>query len=663
MDDETPAVRDLLAAREVLKSCIEESRNVSIAVDGIGLRLLGLQRNFGCLQAAVKNVARKCAVYGIRDDVGRALGPAAGALRVMDLVFELRDSLESGRGDADLFDYINNFRRLEDALKLLSSNCGLLILWMEDVLQFLRNNVSYDDEGWFFDRVSKILEVLVELQGMEDLFRREGGVLLTACNNLEREFENILKGAEFRFLGDSCLEPVIVELQSVAEVLEENNRLDRCLSVYAEARIENSRATLQALNLDYLEIESSEGVSVQTMVDYVDLWDEHMEFSVRHLLRKEFALCRKVFERFGSDVSTCLFADIAIKSGFMEILEFGNTVCKCKKEAIKLLKLIKIFSTMDKLRLDFNDLFVGKHCLKIQNQTRELVKKVVDGACEIFWELSAQVELQREFDPPPDGSVPTLVDFVIEYCSYLLDDENISILTGILEIYQVWNQVKFGDGIVSNEIRNIIKAVEINVEIWAKGYDDTALSYLFMMNNHSYLCNETRKSKLGDLMGSSWLWAYDESAEYYAGLYMRESWEKLLEFLQEEDLTLFPGGRAFDRNLVDERVVAFCETFDDMYKKQSKWKLYDKGLRWKTCQMVVETVVRPYKNFLQKYMPGVEHENELTNRVMYTAESLENMISALFQQKIGVYGSVKCTDMIGIKNSGVTHFPSTPAAA
>ncbi|KAK6153414.1 hypothetical protein DH2020_013053 [Rehmannia glutinosa] len=653
--EEFHRIDDLVAAREILKSSIEKSRDIAIAVDETGSRLKEKTHNLAYLQAATKNMACKLAVYEIRDHIDRAIGPAAAVLNVLDLVYELQDSLETNPRAAGLSIYITNIKRLQEALKLLADNCRLVTLWLEDVVQFLENNVSDDDDDnddWYFVQVSKVMNILEELQG-----KGESGALSSAFHKLEREYMHLLTENSFP-------EPVIQEVQSITEVLAANDRLDRCASIYTQVRIENVRANLQALSLEYLDIQLSETVSVQTFEGYIDQWDKHMEFAVRHLLQKEHMLCSELY-RIGSssDVWMNCFAEIATQCGFTDIFDFGTKICKCKKEAIKLLRLLKIFSTLDRLRLEFNHLFDGKFCVDIQNQTRDLVRKVVDGACEIFWELVVQVEMQRASSPPPDGSIPRLVRFVTDYCNQLLEDENSSILVRVLEIHN--NQVELeegpGPGVLSFEIHNIMEAVEINLKTWAKSYNDTPLSYLFMMNSHWYLWNNIRGTKLGDLMGDSWLWAYEESTEYYAALYMRESWEKLLVLLSEDGLILFPGGRAVDRNLVKKRIGSFCDAFDDMYKKQSNWILCDKALRWKTCQRIVETIVPAYKRYLQRYiMGGLENENESDS----SGESLENLIGSLFQPKHGKYGSSKCADLIRIKNAAaVNHYSSSPAAA
>ncbi|KAL7113929.1 hypothetical protein ACP275_04G089800 [Erythranthe tilingii] len=640
----------LLSAREILRSSIEKSRTIANALDANASKLKETSRNLARMQAAITNTARKseCAVQ-----IDRAMGPASAVSKILDLVYELEDSLCADVAVSDLSVYVTNIKRLQETLKLLTDNCRLVILWLEDVVQFLQNNAASDDEWYLVQVVSKVVKIMEQLQRKGGLFCREGGdALSNAFDNLESHYMHLLTEASFPLQRD------IQEMQDIVEVLAANSRLENCESIYAENRIENFRLTFQALDLDYLNIKLSETDSVETVDSYIDEWGKHMEFAVRHLLRQEYNLCSEVYRKFGSDVSMNCFAKIAGECGFMHILDFGSRVCRCKKEAIKLLSLLRVFSTLDKLRLEFNELFDGKFCTKIRNRTRDLVKKVVNGACEIFWQLLVQVELQRASKPPEYGNIPVLVSFVTEYCNQLLEEENSSILIRVLEIHQVWNRVKLEDGrdLFSNEIRSIFRAVEINLVTWAGMYNDTnALPHFFMMNNHWYLWSSIRGTHLEELMGDTRLSAYKESTEYYAAWYMRESWEKLLVLLREDDVILYPNGRAIDRNLVKKRIVLFCEEFDDLCRKQSKWILSDKVLRWKTCQLIVESTIAPYKRYLERYMP--------TSLLEYSAERLENMIGSLFKPNVGNYGGSKCSDLIGINNAAVSRFSSTPAAA
>ncbi|CAI9757590.1 unnamed protein product [Fraxinus pennsylvanica] len=661
-------IENLVSARKFLKASLEKSRDLAFEINKISPRLEKANQSLPFLENSIKDVACKCRLYEIRSHVDRAMGPAAGVLRILDVVYELEHSLVADP-DSDLFTYIATVKRLEDALKLLTDNSELVILWLDDLVQFLKNS-DVSDDHWYLMNVLKALDILWELHSMG----QNGEVLQAALDNLENEYRHILTEYSFPFpfqsshkgkasiLPVSLPLPVVEKLQAIIEKLASNNRLEICVSIYAQVRSSKIRASLQALDVDYLHIQLSEFDSAKTAESYMDLWDKHLEFVVKHLLDKEYHLCSEVFGNSGNDVWMHCFAKLAIQSGINDFIKFGDTITKCKKDAIKLLKLLKIFATLNKLRLDFNKLFSGKFCVKIQNQTRDVVKKVVTGACEIFRELCVQVELQRQSCPPPDGSAPKLVSFVTGYCNQLLEDENRSVLIQVLEIYQVWNHESSEEEVLFNEIHNIMRELELNLDSWAKAYKETALSCLFMMNNHWFFCNNVKGTKLGDLMGDSWLRANEEYFEYYSTMYLRESWEKLSVLLQEEGLILFPGGRAIDRELAKKRINSFNAAFDDMYKKQSNWILSDKGLRLRIRQLVVQAVVPPYKNYLQKYAYGIENEVGTGSHLKYTAHSLEDLINSFFQQKEGKFDGTKCTDLIGIKNAVINHL-SMPAAA
>ncbi|XP_073135890.1 exocyst complex component EXO70A1-like [Henckelia pumila] len=659
----------LNSAREILKSSIEKSRNVAIAIQETGSRLKETSDEVAFLQAAIKKMARECAVYEIRDPIDRTLGPAAAVLKVLDVVRELQDSLLTTDPRTNLHPYLANVKRFQEAEKLLEDNCRLVVLWLDDVMQLLKTIQAADDD-WYLDNVSKVMKTFMALQGRGACACQNGGVLGYALDKLESAYVHLLTDYSSPFPAQEyyedyssvCYFPVnfIQDLRSITEVLAAKNRLHRCISIFAGVRSANVQATLQSLSTDYVSIQLSEFDSVQIVEGHIDVWDKHMEFCVRHLLQMEYKLCNEVFRKAGSEVWTNCFAMITSQCGFNDIFNFGSSVTKCKKDAIKLLMLLKIFGTLDKLRLSFNQLFGGKSCVEIRNHTRDLVKRVVEGTYEIFRELLTQVELQKETSPPPDGSVPRTVRFVTEYCNQLLDYDNSLLLRRILEIHQEWNNTRLEEGLLFSEISNIMGALELNLESWAKKYDDSALSCLFMMNSCWYLCNNNSETKLGEVMGHSWFWAKEKSMEYYVALYLKESWEKLLVVLGEEDLVLFDGGRAIDRDLVKKRIGMFCDAFDGMYKKQSKWVFLDEGLRLNTCHLVAKAIVPSYKSYLQKNLP----EFDMGNSVRYTAESLENLINSLFQMKLGKFEGVNCTDMLGVmKNDVIDHFSSTPAAA
>lgn len=668
------------AARQLLKSSLEKSRDIASAIDETGPRLEKSRQRLASLQETIENVSCKCALYDIRRHVDRAIGPAAAVLRIFEVVLEFENSFPDDPAP-DLHGYLAAIQRIEEASRLLSDNSKLVILWLQDALRlFLEDNAAADHGDWYFTNVMKCLNILGQLEGTERRLSLDGGLLAEATNKLKGEFRRLLSeislpppqlASSFSSIIDGLISfpPLIFieNLHAIVERLTYSNGLQECLSLYVEVRSSVVRTALQAHDLSYLEMSLSEFDGMQNVEGYIDLWDEHLQFAVRYLFEMEYRLCKGMFEITGSDVWMDCFPEIVLQSGgFSNFIRFGNTVAEGKREAVKLLKLLDIFAALFRLRPDFNKLFSGKACHEIQSLTRDLLKKIINGACEIFWDLCVQVESKRSSSlPPVDGSVPKLVVYVTEYCNLLLEDEYRSILVQVLEIHQGWNNRKFEDGILSGQIHNMIKTLEINLESWAKTYEDAAVSHLFLMNNSWYLRKNIKGTKLGDLMGDNWLSGHEESAENHAAAYLSESWGKLAALLNEEDLTLYPGGRAIKRELVQKRLEEFNKAFDEMYRKQCNWALSDKGLRMKMSQLIIQSIIPFYKSYIQRYAPLMEDENGSDNysdSKCNSPESLEKMIGSLFQHKLS--SAAKCTPLAGeINNLVASHMHPTSAAA
>ncbi|XP_055812688.1 exocyst complex component EXO70I [Solanum dulcamara] len=644
-------IENLMSARKCLRANFEKSKALGLSIKKAGPRFDEIIQRLPCLEAAIRPIrAQKDALGAVGGHINRAVVPATAVLKVFDAIHGLEKSLSDPQ--SDLPGYLGVLKRLEEALRFLGENCEMAIQWLADIVEYLEDHAVADDR--FTSSMKEALTSLRELHSGEEKGRLDGGLLEVALDRLESEFRRLLVEntiplpmSDPALPGEqACIAPsplpvtVIQKLQAIIGRLIANDRLDKCISIYVEVRSSNVRTSLQALNLDYLEISVSEFNDVQSIEGHIAQWGKHLEFAVKHLFEAEYKLCNDVFERIGLDVWMSCFAKIAAQAGILAFLQFGKTVTESKKDPIKLLKLLDIFASLNKLRLDFNRLFGGAACVEIQNLTRDLIKSVIEGASEIFWELLVQVELQRQTPPPPDGSVPKLIIFITDYCNKLLGDDYKSILTQVLIIERSWKQEKFQERLLINELLNIMRAVDVNLETWSKAYHDVILSYVFLMNNHWHLYKHLKGTKLGGLLGDSRLREHEQYKEYYSAFFLKESWGKLPALLSREGLILFSGGRATARDLVKKRLKAFNEAFDEMYKKQSNWVMLDKDLRDKTCQLIIQAIVPVYRSYMQNYGPLVEQEGS-GKYVKYTAQSLEKMLNGLFHPKPVKHGSFK----------------------
>ncbi|KAL7150639.1 hypothetical protein ABFS83_05G127100 [Erythranthe nasuta] len=665
-------IENLLSARKLLKASVEKSKSLALSLEKTGPRLEEINQRLPSLEVAIRPIrAESDALTSVGGHINRAVVPAAAVLKVFDAVHGLEKSLSDPQ--SDLVGYLSVLKRLEEATRFLGDNCGMAIQWLADIVEYLEDHNVADSR--FISGLKKSLKNLHELESNEEKGCLDGGLLEASLDRLENEFRRLLSENSFPLPMSSpispdenpCIAPsplpvaVIQKMQAILGRLAANERFEKCISIYVEVRSGNVRASLRALNLDYLEISVSEFNSVASIEVYIDKWGQHLEFAMKHLFEAEYKLCNDVFEKMGLDVWKSCFAKIAAQAGIIAFLQFGKTVTESKKDPVKLLKLLDIFASLNKLRLDFNRLFGGAACEEIQNMTRDLIKRVIEGSCEIFWELLVQVELQRHTPPPGDCGIPRVVSFITDYCNKLLGDEYKPILTQVLVIERSWKKEKYQDRILIGELLNLVKAIEINLETWSKGYEDAVSSYMFLMNNHWHLYKHLKGTKLGAILGDSWLNEHEQYKEYYSAMYLRESWGKLPEHLSREGLILFSGGRGTARNLVKQRLKAFNEAFDDMYKKQSSWVVSDKDLRERVCQAVVQTIVPVYRSYMQNYGPLVEQDGSASKYAKYSALSLEKTLEALFCPKNSKQGSFKGRQMSGKFGNGVVEqYPNSP---
>ena len=114
--------------------------------------------------------------------------------------------------------------------------------------------------------------------------------------------------------------------------------------------------------------------------------------------------------------------------------------------------------------------------------------------------------LHRGASPPPNSGVPRLVSFVNVYFNQLLEDEDFKpTMIQFLEIHQNWRHQRFREGILREELCNVMEAIRLNIDAWSKAYGDTSLSYIFLMNHHSHLYKSLKGTSLRDLVGESQL--------------------------------------------------------------------------------------------------------------------------------------------------------------
>ncbi|CAM0946897.1 unnamed protein product [Alopecurus aequalis] len=661
-DVDDRAAASLAAAARALRAGVEKSRALGQALARAGPRLEEIQAALPALEAAVRPIRAPMAeLAAAGPHIDRAVGPAAAVLKVFDAVHGLEPPLllqggaGAGPGAGDhLPGYLAVLGRLEEALGFLSNNCGLATQWLADIVEYLGDHDLADPR--FLAEVGVALESLKNPSGYLD-----GGLLAAALDMLEAEFRRILAEhstplamqphgtTSASTLPSRVPAAAVRKLSLILDRLLANGRQDRCISLYLDARGGVVSASLRDLGLDYLRNPASDA---QALGPGVELWGRHLEFVVRRLLESERQLCIKVFGQHKSDASAC-FAEVAARASVLDFLSFGRAAADAKKDPIKLMRLLEVFDSLNRLRLDFNRLFGGKACADIQCQTRDLVKLLVDGAVEIFEELLVQVELQRQMPPPPDGGVPRLVTFVVEYCNRLLGEKYRPVLAQVLTIHRSWRKEVFNDKMLAAAVLKIVRALEANFDVWSRSYGNKTLSYIFMMNTRWHLFKYVKTTKLAELLGDVWLRDHEQFKDYYTTMFMRSSWGALSPLLNREGLILFSKGRATAKDLVKQRLKTFNARFGEMFHEQSAWIIPDKDLRRETCEHVMQAIVPAYRSYMQNYGPLVEQDVSASKYIKYTVDGLEKMLGGLFVHRPRRSGSFQIGHSSGKTSSAM----------
>ncbi|KAM0838902.1 hypothetical protein ACQ4PT_060682 [Festuca glaucescens] len=651
-DVDDRAAASLAAAARSLRAGLERSHALGQALARAGPRLEEIQAALPALEAAVRPIRAPMAeLAAAGPHIDRAVGPAAAVLKVFDAVHGLEPPLLQG-GAGDLPGYLAVLGRLEEALGFLSNNCGLAAQWLADIVEYLGDHDLADPR--FLAEVGVALEGLKKPSGHLD-----GGLLAAALDMLQAEFRRLLADHSTPLAMNNTSTSTAKsrvpaaaarKLSLILNRLLANGRQDSCISLYIDARGNVVSASLRDLGLDYLRNPADDA---QALGPGVELWGRQLEFVVRRLLESERQLCVKVFGEHKSDASAC-FTEVAARASVLDFLSFGRAAADAKKDPIKLMRLLEVFDSLNKLRMDFNRLFGGKACADIQCQTRDLVKLLVDGAVEIFEELLVQVELQRQMPPPADGGVPRLVTFIVEYCNRLLSEKYRPVLAQVLAIHRSWRKEVFTDKMLAAAVLNIVKALEANFNVWSRSYGNNTLSYIFMMNTRWHLFKHVKGTKLAELLGDVWIRDHEQFKDYYITMFMRDSWGALSPLLNREGLILFSKGRATAKDLVKQRLKTFNARFSEMFHEQSAWIIPDKDLRRETCDHVMQAIVPPYRSYMQNYGPLVEQDVSASKYVKYTVDGLEKMLGALFAPRPKRSGSFQIGHSNGKMSSAMT---------
>ncbi|KAI4337060.1 hypothetical protein L6164_015518 [Bauhinia variegata] len=659
--EDDPNLVKLESACSDLKALLQASEKMKEKLGNMETRFDLLEGNLSITSrrvAPIQSLAMSTKALDTR--INRALSPALALLdsfklceshqhKLADLSSKLSAEKTPEKRMMKLFDYMDCVDELNQAIDSVSKEGEPVIQKLQEVVKFISRTNAADQH-----KTERLRESLISLKALYETevdAMRFDGLLDAALLHLQDEFETILQNLRqqnMRTLSenqadhdtdydpfDSGLgsEQEVSALRRITETLAANDCLDLCIDIYVKVRYRRAAKALMRLNPDYLRTHTPEGIDEmewETLETAITLWIQHFEVAVKKVLFSEKKLCNQVL---GTVMEGLVWPECFIKISDKIIavfLRFGEGVARSSKEPQKLFKLLDMFESMKKFKLEFSEIFDGEAGVDICTRFRELEKLLIDSSSKVFWEFGLEIEGNSGgFPPPQDGSVPKLVRYAIYYLKYLAKDNYRAAMAEVLRTEQIWktgilSKPNRDEDLLKDAISNVMEALQRNIESKRSRCRDKILTHIFGMNTYWYIYKRTKNTELFGLLGEHYMKdKYKAVAEESAYMYQKYAWGVLVRILDVEDLN--EQGKETIGSVVTEKMENYLKCLDEISQMHGGYySIQDADLREQIKEATLKLVVPAYAEFLESY-------SGLLKRKLYPSpQRLQGLVSQVF---------------------------------
>ncbi|ESW14091.1 hypothetical protein PHAVU_008G252300 [Phaseolus vulgaris] len=162
------------------------------------------------------------------------------------------------------------------------------------------------------------------------------------------------------------------------------------------------------------------------------------------------------------------------------------------------------------------------------------------------------------------------------------------------------NERRFFNLVFSGSLSSceMIELLESSLEANSKNYKNPTLGYVFIMNNRRFIGVEAKLKELGPILGDDWLHKNTEKFQQNLELYLRSSWNKIVNLLKLDINQLEPSVAA---ELMKDKLFWFNEHFDETCNIQSEWSVCDAELREQIIKSIENILLPAYGSFIERF--------------------------------------------------------------
>ncbi|KAL2317424.1 hypothetical protein Fmac_031300 [Flemingia macrophylla] len=456
----------------------------------------------------------------------------------------------------------------------------------------------------------------IQLQLMDcikELEKENEKLIPMVCSHVEKYLKAIVDSEQtpvypdVNLMKDALPSATIRSLQTTVKLMMSAGLGMKSCHVYSNWRREFIEQCLTEL-----------GLQLQAL--HIGDWVKTCKAAANILFPIEWILCHDVFFGFSeaADVSFTMvctkltipllsFVDIIVSSGsYLPSQLFSSSIPKMRESLHELTQVFKSF------RFSFSKVgpLLGREADRVLKRLDILIELE-----NIIYRNTAQATVSG-------GGVHPTTQKVM---NYIREKTTYSTIWQAIVQYDFVVPNRGWNSLFSVQIARMIELLESNLQAMSRDYN-SALGYVFMMNNLHYIGHEASKLRIS--LGEDWFQKNTAKVDQNLELYLSSSWNKILDFLKLESYDSQPRVPDTVAESMKDKLKLFNLHFDEICNVQSTWIVSDKKLRERIITSIENVLVMAYGIFIGRFQIFVG--NHAFEYIEHGIEDIAYQLSCLF---------------------------------
>eukprot|EP00761_Pharyngomonas_kirbyi_P004408 gb/GECH01004412.1/.p1 GENE.gb/GECH01004412.1/~~gb/GECH01004412.1/.p1 ORF type:complete len:657 (+),score=135.49 gb/GECH01004412.1/:1-1971(+) len=341
------------------------------------------------------------------------------------------------------------------------------------------------------------------------------------------------------------------------------------------------------------------------------------------LLRLE----RQILSQFTTGPEFEAYFSETIKASLQLFIIKAEQVGSRRSTSEKIFVLLDVLQTMNSQQ-DVWENMLGN---QVRSEVTKTLETMYHRASKILKEYCDDI-LQDQKQVFPDGLLHEITVMSVSFVTRLIEYQDT--VEYILSHYYFSNDstLEESSSYVGRYVHILLADLVKNLESKSKNYRDRSLASIFMLSNVHHILKSITNSNLINIVSQRVRETYLVQVEKYQKAYIRQSWEKPLDYLQDIK-KLPPVGTSLSRSAkrdIKHRLQKFNNAFQQLHRTHKMYSIHDEQLRTELVKLTINTVKPVYETFV-RYANQVNFTSRKNKYIVYDVKTVEDMLYQFFQ--------------------------------